>query len=181
MWVPLISANVGTDDKLIWGNTRDGNLTAKGVYNFLMRREDQVYARKNWTWLWKIPCTQRMRVFMWLCMHGRLMVNSERARRGFSNTAQCPQCNNPVESEIHVIRDCATAHSFWTAHVPSQTHHKFFTMSKEEWLSLNCNSGGLQSKVWADVPWAMIFVYAIWVIWTSRNRFVFDGVILPLP
>lgn len=57
-------------------------------------------------------------------------------------------------------------------------HKKFFMTSMEEWFNFKCNSGGLQSKVWTDVLWAMIFVSAIWVLWKSNNQFVYNTFIL---
>ncbi|CAN1732206.1 Putative ribonuclease H protein At1g65750 [Linum perenne] len=46
-------------------------------------------------------------------MQEKLLTNSERLKRHMTSTATCDQCLHPLESIVHVIRDCKSVNVAW--------------------------------------------------------------------
>lgn len=52
-----IPTNYNSEDKLIWGESNDGVLSAKGVYRFLRKGDLANFNDTKWKWIWNMPCT----------------------------------------------------------------------------------------------------------------------------
>lgn len=75
------------DDKLAW-NYNNGTATAKSFYNFLTSwndAENEDTQQPSWRWIWKLPCPQKLRFFVWLIMHEKLPSNSYRTHIGVAD------------------------------------------------------------------------------------------------
>ncbi|KAK9015627.1 hypothetical protein V6N11_006726 [Hibiscus sabdariffa] len=59
-----------------------------------------------WSRIWKLQVQQRVRVFLWLVLHQRIMTNVERKRRHLAISDVCASCQSEAETIIHVLRDC---------------------------------------------------------------------------
>ena len=59
-------------------------------------------------------------------MHNRLMINSERTRKGFGDSAKCGKCLSVTEDDLHVLRDCVVARNFWETYVHESKKGFFF-------------------------------------------------------
>ena len=151
MGIP-IGSTARNEDQLKWRDLTDGNLTAKGVYKLLSEGNRNVVGEK-WVWIWKLFCTQRVHTFIWLCIHNRLIVNKERARRGFTDFTICFRCYWVEEDEIHVIQDCIEVTQFWKSHVPQEFQTSFFPAPKKDWFRFNCCNKRIKSKVRGNIPW----------------------------
>ena len=66
-----------------------------------------------WLQIWKLKILQRIRIFLWLLMHGKMLTNVERMRRGFKSNPNCHCCVHEMEDLNHIFRDCNRAKSFW--------------------------------------------------------------------
>ena len=108
------------------------------------------------------------------------MVNKERARRGFTNNPFCDKCRAAIEDDIHVLRDCSETAKFWRSHVPAAALNKFFGAAKDEWFKMNYSNSHLRSVLWPNLPWTVIFLAALWVLWKVRNALMFDKKKLPM-
>ena len=84
-----LGSNPNAKDALVWSGSKDGQITAKGAYYFLTENTQMENQSTKWNWIWKLPCSQRIRMFIWTCFHNRVMVNNERARREFTNNPFC--------------------------------------------------------------------------------------------
>lgn len=54
-------------------------------------------------WDWKGPI--RLRAFLWKLIHGKLLTNVERNRRGMTVDVTCPRSNPSFEAMMHLLRD----------------------------------------------------------------------------
>lgn len=89
---------------------------------------NETVAREPGIWgkIWKINCPQRIRSFLWLCVHGKLLTNVERARRSLAQHVDCERCGTLEESLLHVLRDCPKARDTWMRLVQPGKWHEFF-------------------------------------------------------
>ncbi|XP_031111997.1 uncharacterized protein LOC116015970 [Ipomoea triloba] len=66
-----------------------------------------------WETLWKIKVPSKMKDFLWLAMHGQVLGNAERKRRGMTGDGRCNICPEREESMEHILRDCKQAKEVW--------------------------------------------------------------------
>lgn len=52
---------------------------------------------------------KRVRAFIWLVSHGRLLTKERMHRMGLVDDASCTTCGRFIESASHVLRDCQVA------------------------------------------------------------------------
>ena len=89
---------------------------------------------------------------------------------------RCELCFHPIESLIHVLRDCPVAKGFWIELGIPGNNFGFFTTQANIWLKDNCRSHMVSGKY--HVPWKILFPFVVWQLWLHRNRFIFSkGVI----
>ncbi|CAN1302662.1 Putative ribonuclease H protein At1g65750 [Linum perenne] len=71
-----------------------------------------------WSRLWKWNGPNKIKHFLWLASHKRLLTNEERGRRHLTNQVNCSRCVGIVESFKHVIFDCNIASQVWRQVLP---------------------------------------------------------------
>ena len=84
---------VVTSHLRIWQGTGDGVPTTKSFFRFITNSE-LAGTPSDWQWIWKLNCPQRLRFFMWMVVHDRLLTNSYREHIGFADSSLCPRCND---------------------------------------------------------------------------------------
>ena len=60
--------------------------------------------------------------FLWLCLHGSVLVKEVLAGRGINCDKLCPICREQNESIIHMLRDCVYACYLWRKLEVPPTH-----------------------------------------------------------
>ncbi|PKI44726.1 hypothetical protein CRG98_034903 [Punica granatum] len=94
------------EDSLYWTFEPTGNFSVKTAYCFLAQagwaEEDRVWKS---IWSWRGP--QRVRTFLWLVAHARLLTNEHRARRHLTSSTLCDGCSCGQETTLHAFRDCS--------------------------------------------------------------------------
>ena len=94
-------------------------------------------------------------------------------RRGMLGDDLCPLCGRFPETIIHALRDCKSVKPMWIQLGVRWADRRFWTEELHEWLELNGNKGSC--RVSCLSPWRTTFLFAIWLIWKSRNQVVFNG------
>lgn len=64
-------------DKVFWCGSNSGKFTIKSALK-IIRGELDMGATEHWKFMWKIPIPQKVRFFVWLVMHNRLLSNANR-------------------------------------------------------------------------------------------------------
>lgn len=150
----------------IWTPGVSGNFTVSTAYTFL--KEDDWHDRSNlWSLAWKWPGPQRIRTFLWLALGGRLMTNTERARRHITADDTCPTCHCGPEDVLHVLRDCTLARGCWQLILPPSSLATFQATPGTSWLAHNLRQDRNSAQ------WQTLFGIICWKLWTSRNRLLF--------
>ncbi|KAL4352807.1 hypothetical protein GQ457_06G016690 [Hibiscus cannabinus] len=93
-----------------WEKNRD--ISVRSAYKVLHTHANAENI-PQWSKFWKLPVPQRIRVFMWLAFHQRLMTNAERVWRHLAMSDACPLCNGASETIEHVLRSCPRARRGW--------------------------------------------------------------------
>ncbi|KAK8558217.1 hypothetical protein V6N13_038690 [Hibiscus sabdariffa] len=129
-----------------------------------------------WKKLWKLPVTQRIRVFMWLVFSQCLLTNAERARRHLTTSNSCPLCHNGIENIEHVVRTCSKAQRIWEAIVDPTKIVFFSNLSFQEWL---CQCFGADSDHQnSGTSWAIHSTVICWMLWKQRCNTIFGNTVL---
>ncbi|CAN1122461.1 Putative ribonuclease H protein At1g65750 [Linum perenne] len=91
----------GCEDELIWGPDPKGKFSIKTAYEILDTYSD-VSTGSIWRSIWKWEGPNRVRHFLWLIAHEKVLTNSERCRRHLTDDSRCHRCPNSVEDVLHV-------------------------------------------------------------------------------
>ena len=148
------------EDYVYWGCSKTRFFTVKSAFNLIEGPKwDMEETKWNLIWNWKGP--ERVKVFLWLAMHDRLLTNVERVRRRLTYTDICEKCHLENENTIHVLRDCPFATWIWMNKVKQVDWEKFFNLPLQEWLSNNlCNRKSMDGAF----HWSLSFGVTCWVL-----------------
>ncbi|CAN1848292.1 Putative ribonuclease H protein At1g65750 [Linum perenne] len=116
---------------------------------------------EHWTTLWRWHGPSRVKMFLWLTIHDRILTNAERSRRHMSQSAACSRCEAATKSVTHVLRDCHVAKETWSL-LGFPQNSSFWQGSPRTWISC-----GLRSES------SLLFGVTVWLIWKARNEGLF--------
>ncbi|XP_074278505.1 uncharacterized protein LOC141602092 [Silene latifolia] len=125
--------------------------------------------------LWKLPISNKLKVFLWKFMAKALLVGSEFLKRQMNWRSSCSLCDESspcVESISHLFRYCSFAKALWFG-CP---------------LGLRITGGvDIDARVWV-INWVTYFligpdpnslllplIATLWRIWCCRNEMVFKN------
>ncbi|KAL4303140.1 hypothetical protein GQ457_10G015890 [Hibiscus cannabinus] len=103
--------SLSSDDVPCWRWTAKRAFTTNSAYVALGDSSNP--NSSVWRVLWKVSVPQRVRTFLWLTVHGKLLTNQERVRRSLTIVDAYFLCNNGSEDVLHVLRDCIRARTVW--------------------------------------------------------------------
>ncbi|GMI99700.1 hypothetical protein HRI_003639300 [Hibiscus trionum] len=165
-------------DEIAWSRNPSGEFTLASAYRTLMEATwNDVDAL--WLDIWALQVPQRIRTFLWLVVHFRLLTNVERERRYITSDPSCTSCGCAAETILHVLRDCPTTRHLWHSIVPHENHEVFFQLSLRKWIAANIHMTKPMGPVF--VSWSLLFASLVWQIWKRRNDFMFMDSCSSLP
>lgn len=100
--------------------------------------------------------TGKNKVLLWLILHGHIMTNKERVRRGFTTIPCCPSCPNAIEDINHMLRACDEARQVWHYFEMSSQGIHVSNLGINDWILQNI---GLSHQ---DHNWPTKFTLIIW-------------------
>ncbi|CAN1126126.1 Putative ribonuclease H protein At1g65750 [Linum perenne] len=68
-----------------------------------------------WRHIWRWYGPNKVKHFLWLASHKKLLTNEERGRRHLTNQVLCHRCSVHTESISHVIYECDFAMQVWVS------------------------------------------------------------------
>ena len=122
-------------------------------------------------WIWKLKILPRIQLLIWKCMHLSLGVNQCLVDRGLLMEACYLRCHCEVESILHLLRDCPFSRTVWNQLGGCVNNSNFFSMSIQEWLFSNATSKLHHNS--GPLPWNLVFLFSLWLLWKDRNLCVF--------
>ncbi|CAN1758812.1 Putative ribonuclease H protein At1g65750 [Linum perenne] len=152
------------EDRITWGLERDGRFRVRSAY-LLAAEEEGDTLDPIWRLIWRWKGPQRIRQFLWLVAHNRLLTNSERRRRHLAEIGSCQVCPGQEESVLHVLRDCPLASATWELLALSSGDQTFFQTPLLPWIERFIRKPEL----------CLLFGVTCWWLWRARNDRVFNN------
>ncbi|EOX93499.1 Ribonuclease H protein [Theobroma cacao] len=167
-----------SQDEPYGGLSASGQFTIAWTYDYLRQLSSLTDVKLSGIWqgAWKWQGPQRVRTFLFQCLHGRLLTNRERLRRRLTIDSLSPQCKMEDETMTHVLRDCMVATSLWVRIIPHHDYNVFFTLPLRKWLVCNLQKHQL---ILYENPWFVVFGLVCWHLWKWCNSTVLDATIVP--
>ncbi|CAN1819277.1 Putative ribonuclease H protein At1g65750 [Linum perenne] len=156
--------NDDTDDEMIWGPDPKGKFSISSVYEIGAALNNDSNPTL-WKRIWKWQGPNRIKHFLWLVAHNRLLTNSEWKRRHMTDNDCCRLCQSSTSTSLHVFRDCLLAKRFWSSFFPLCNDPSFFAGTIQEWIH----------KFIEIAEFSLQFGVALWLLWKARNEDIFEG------
>ena len=160
----------GGTDKLAWAGSSKGGFDVKSTYGIVMELSNAIAFVASW--IWKADLLPKVRMFLWLCAHNSIGVKVCLGKRGVVQDEVCPICCNGAETILHALRDCSHLKHVWNQLGVTASNYDFWHVNLVEWLSLNVRTNDKPHDT--STPWKIVFSFALWSIWKSRNDIVFN-------
>ncbi|CAN1768663.1 Putative ribonuclease H protein At1g65750 [Linum perenne] len=141
-----------------------GKFTLKTAYEILVSAGDQT-KQDIWRIIWRWSRPSRVRHFLWLVTHDRILTNAERRRRHLTEADAYQRCRVCTEDTLHAVHDCQVAREIWSFFIPLELASHFFSDSLQVWLQK-----GLQHN-----DFGLTFGITIWILWKARKEAIFEN------
>ncbi|CAL2260807.1 unnamed protein product [Prunus armeniaca] len=168
----IVSIPVGVHGSLfdtqIWHASSNCVFSVKTAYKLFFAGPS--WPESSWTFLWKLKIPPKLQIFFWLASQSKILSNEYRVRRQLAIDSSCGLCDWPVESVLHIFRDCERAQSVWHAISILVFAPHFLKQDFIPWLKVNLLS---KAKWGGGLPWSVVFVFTCWYLWKWRNKHIF--------
>lgn len=151
-------------DLVYWKHGPKGRFSIKSAIHIMQHANDP-HDDRCWDLIWKSPNQQRVRAFLWLACHDRILGNLNRFKRHMTTDPSCFICGEAEESSIHILRNCPAARLVWRKVGGNANKPEFWTGDIKEWITGNVeyqNASG-------DENWPTRFSIVLWWLWRWRN------------
>lgn len=166
-----IPVSDGRIDTRIWAQGRDGKVSVKEAYNFLISRKVGTNnTNVNWKFLWGNKCPQKIKFFLWKLCHNKLNLNESLYRKGISSTPGCSFCNRDFETVFHLFFNCSSVSPIWNKlHDLTGSRIDLDVISPNYLKQLRSMDVSVGS-----IRWCYIVPHVLWSILNSRNRLIHE-------
>ncbi|OMO51256.1 reverse transcriptase [Corchorus capsularis] len=130
----LVLPTHGEMDRNYWLDSSDGLFSVSSTYKLLTSEPIDDF---GWKKLWKIDVMPRVKHFLWLVRHDRLLTRVACFRRHITPVATCPRCGATEEPVLHVLRDCGTSQSIRSRWLHGAKLVRFNSLNLNDWLRYN--------------------------------------------
>lgn len=167
--VELASVTVKSDqhrsDEARWlsGSTP---FSAKSAYA-VASKWDEENLWDGWKSIWRLRVRQRVKVFVWLMAHEKLLTNGERLRRKMALSSLWVRCGLREEDNVHAIRDCDQARGLWERLISPQIRMEFFSSDMHGWITWMLRRG---QRLRDEGCWVGRMMTLAWLQWRWRNE-----------
>nr|GEX77444.1 LURP1-like domain-containing protein [Tanacetum cinerariifolium] len=167
-----VSSSCEDEDSVHWGGSSIGKLSVKSAIS-LIRNEDDPQCDKKWHVIRKAPVSERIKMFLWLAVHDRLLTNVQRVTRKLTNDPRCTRWGVDEESLDHILRRCPSSFMIWNKLGTHPPISSFWTLPLCEWIVENLSTSHANN----DSKGQMMFAITLWWLWKWRNTKIFgrDG------
>lgn len=146
-----------------------GAFSVKSAYSFITGQQDE---EGLYGWIWRIKCTERVKLFIWKIINNGLLANAEKKKRGLTDQGDCPRCGDGDETLDHMFRRCTVVEDCWRLTNAPQDFNASSNIPLVIWIEANCS---FDSKNLESNRWHTTFPHLMWNIWKARNVFVFNA------
>jgi hypothetical protein len=91
--------------------TPDGTYSTRSAYRAQFRGSFTKFHRDL---IWKALTENKCKVFVWILIHGKLLMADNLEKRGWPHEEHCVLCNGPLETGLHLRLCCPFAKVIWS-------------------------------------------------------------------
>lgn len=153
---PLLSTS---SDLPMWNLSPNGHLNPRTAY-LLAANHPLTHNAAAWNWLWKTYTLPRVKTFLWIAYHDRLLTRSQLLKRHVLNDDSCPLCLSSPETTIHILRDCPSIYPIWHGLATNSLPPDFFTLNLTKWLKHMSTLSSVSPSL-LNAPWSTTFPLAV--------------------
>ncbi|KAL6272827.1 hypothetical protein ACE6H2_023519 [Prunus campanulata] len=111
-------------DKSIWGLSKSSSFFVKSAYLSFIGDADFVSWR--WDFLWKLYLPPKLKTFLWLIGHGKILTNVQKEKRRLIANHNCQRYTSSHKTMEHICRGCRHALKVWSyIIIPPAMSHTF--------------------------------------------------------
>lgn len=172
-------------DHYTWLCSSDGRFSTASAYRLFNGINDNISMvqsasnpsyRQAWKEVWRVPCHERVRFFLWRLTQNGIPTKVNLANRHIAVSSVCPLCGLAAEDLLHRLRDCMFSRTTWDSLYPLLMVPSFYTLDFIDWLNANLTIQA--AHPYFHVKWCALFGYVVWSLWLERNRCAFHHPIL---
>lgn len=105
-----VRSNGPTKDVPIWFLSNKWFFTTKSCYNLI---EPSLNNQIEYSWVWTLPCPNKIKYFLWQCLHNKLPCRKYLPRIGINIDPICHICDSREEEIVtHIFFDYKTTKPF---------------------------------------------------------------------
>ncbi|GAU46013.1 hypothetical protein TSUD_401350 [Trifolium subterraneum] len=159
------------EDKLVWKNSKDGDLSAKDAYLHLTPPPTSLH----WaTLIWQGFIPPSCSFILWRIIHNKMPTDDNLRLRGCTVVSVCVLCKSAFETSEHLFLSCQFAQRIWSWLAMMINCSIDLTLAKA--LLLCC---GWQRSHTRDVILSSI-IHTVHTLWMARNGILFNNASITL-
>ena len=94
-------------DTLLWDfNKQDGSISAKLVYDCIVKSFPPSFGSRLHTYLWSSTLPSKIGCFIWLALRNKILTWDNLQKRGWFGPGICALCNADEESVMYIFSHC---------------------------------------------------------------------------
>lgn len=125
-------------DSIVWMGTPTSIFTTRSAYQMMVEDKNNAsgsssnLVRRNlfWKGIWRAKVPHKIRMFMWHAYSSILPTKTNLFKQGIVSSLSCPNCQEEVETILHVLWDCDFAKECW---IHSPLSHLSNTLHPSSW------------------------------------------------
>lgn len=154
------------EDVIRWRWSSNGLFSVHNAYNFFINGGITSSFPMS---IWFLSVPEKIKLFIWLAYHNRLLTADNLRKRNFPTPQSCPLCGSDEETTEHLLLACHFSSQIWGVitqrlSLPSPPHN--FRHLLEAWQHNNDK----------NIPKKMIRLVILavsWSLWKERNKRIF--------
>lgn len=99
----IISSNMDDKDQMGWKETENGVFSVKSAHA-LEAGWNKQHQWRGWMLVWRLQVQERVKTFLWMMAHERILTNEARHKSGLALSADYGRCLHGKEDVMHNIR-----------------------------------------------------------------------------
>jgi len=99
-------------DQLIWGLNKEGTVNLKEAKRIILNLDFGV-PEKSWEQLWSHQGWIKIKLFMWLVHHKKILTWDNIRKIGLFGPSRCQLCEDQEETMEHILNNYTYTTSLW--------------------------------------------------------------------
>lgn len=130
-----------------------------------------------WKCIWKAQVMPKVKNFIWRLVIGAIPTNANLQKRGMKLSSCCSICNGESETSEHIFLRCPWVKAVWFGLLFQWSMERMNLTDFKSWflerIDRISESGGDNCE-----PLIAMFFNILWGIWTGRNKFIFENLMV---